>query len=64
MNTSTVGLCLKIRYLDEEAAHRALEDVRHERTRGKKRRSKKVECRAYLCTCGAWHLTAQKHQKY
>jgi hypothetical protein len=58
-----VGLCHKASYATEEAALLALEDVRHERTHGKKRKAKKVECRVYLCQCMQWHLTSQKRWK-
>ncbi len=52
--------CVKIRYFDLETAERALEDVRHERGKGKGRRGK-AERRIYWHKqCDAFHLTSMK----
>lgn len=51
-------VCTKIRYADELAAARALEDARYDhRTR------RKVEQRYYHCPdCQHWHLTSMKQR--
>lgn len=53
-------LCLKIPYLSEDSAQRALEDAAHERSRPK-RNVRKVEKRIYPCPLcpGVWHLTSK-----
>lgn len=53
-------VCLKVRYATQDAADRALEDVRHERSRGRGRKGK-AERRTYFhAGCNAWHLTSMR----
>lgn len=50
---------LKVRYPTRDAAEDILRFNRRVRAAGVANRRRKRERRAYLCQCGAWHLTSQ-----